>query len=118
MALAAIQMSFVGIGLPARRKESKLPRSAPLCPELRINPALLDQRGLEHLGFLVGPGSGEVIKIVVELTAGGPLAPGLLQHTENYLVEAQAVHARALANNFLELWGDVAQGDGGHYSSF
>jgi hypothetical protein len=44
-------------------------------PELRIDPPLLGQSSIEFRRLLVGPGSSEVIEIVVELTAGRGLPP-------------------------------------------
>src|ERR1044071_119577 len=77
-------------------------------PELRIDPALLDQGGVEGGRLLIGPGAGEVIEVMMKLAAGGGVLPrGVLQHTNHHLVEAQAVGTGASAYSLLELLGGM-----------
>src|SRR6185295_8192126 len=84
-------------------------------PQLRINSPLLGESLIESCRVLLGPGSREVIEVVMKLVVGGgPLPRRLFQHANHRFVETQPVLARAPTDGLLELGGDVTQGYGGH----
>src|ERR687895_438184 len=77
--------------------------------------ALLGESFVESCCFLLRPGSGEVIEVVMKFAAGGgPLPRRLFQHPNDRLVETQPVLARASPDGLLKLGGDVTQGYSGH----